>query len=106
MYARRPSLAQVLPQGGNPPMLPHPGGAVRQQEGGRGAVPCEKLRRLQRDLLAEGLPRARRRGADAGRPQEEIHEDVRGEAVVACSDGAWGRRRFLDGRSSSTRDRE
>lgn len=81
---------QVLPKGGNPAVLPDPCRAVRGPKGGVAALHGQELRRLQRDLLAEGLPRPGRRGPDAGRSQEKVHQDFRGEAVVAGADGEKG----------------
>lgn len=68
-------------------MLPDFGGAVRGPQGRVAAVPGEELRRLQRDVLAEELPGPGRGGADAGRREEEVHQNVRREAVVVGADG-------------------
>lgn len=71
-------------------MLPHDRGAVRGPQGRLQALPGQELRRLQRDLLAAGLPEPRPRGAHAGRPEAEVHQDLRREAVVAGADGERG----------------
>lgn len=88
LYQRRNLHAyKVLPERSDPAVLPHPCRAVRGSEGRVKALYGQELRRFQRDLLAAGLSEHRRRGPDAGRPQEKVHEDFRGEAVVAGADG-------------------
>ncbi|CAN0226390.1 unnamed protein product, partial [Ectocarpus sp. 4 AP-2014] len=76
------AVHQILPQGSDPAMLPDAGGAVRGPQGRVSAVPGEELRRLQRDLPGPG-----RGGTDAGCREEEVHQDVRREAVVVGADG-------------------
>lgn len=68
-------------------MLPDAGGAVRGPQGWIPAVPGEELRRLQRDVLAEELPGPGCGGSEAGRREEEVHQNVRREAVVVGADG-------------------
>lgn len=53
-----PASKQVLFERSSSALLHDPGGTVREPASWGAASPCEELRRLQRDVLAERLPRA------------------------------------------------